>query len=34
MGYREEYEFWLEDSYFDAATKEELKAIATYEKEI
>ena len=34
MGYREEYEFWLEDSYFDAATKEELKAIATDEKEI
>ena len=23
MGYREEYEFWLEDSYFDAKTKEE-----------
>ena len=34
MGYREEYEFWLEDSYFDAATKEELKAIAADEKEI
>ena len=34
MGYREEYEFWLKDSYFDAATKEELKAIAADEKEI
>ena len=34
MGYREEYEFWLEDSYFDAKTKEELRAIATDEKEI
>lgn len=34
MGYREEYEFWLEDSYFDVATKEELKAIAADEKEI
>lgn len=34
MGYREEYEYWLEDSYFDAATKEELKAIAADEKEI
>ena len=28
MEYREEYEFWLEDSYFDAKTKEELRAIA------
>lgn len=34
MGYREEYQFWLEDAYFDAATKEELKAIAGDEKEI
>ena len=34
MGYREEYEFWLEDSYFDAKTKEELRTIATDEKEI
>lgn len=34
MGYREEYQFWLEDAYFDAATKEELKAIAADEKEI
>lgn len=34
MGYREEYEFWLNDSYFDATTKEELKSIATDEKEI
>lgn len=34
MGYREEYQFWLEDAYFDAATKEELKGIADDEKEI
>lgn len=34
MGYREEYRFWLEDAYFDAATKEELQAIAGDEKEI
>lgn len=34
MGYREEYEFWLKDPYFDEATKEELKAIAADEKEI
>lgn len=34
MGYREEYEFWLKDPYFDEATKEELKTIATDEKEI
>ena len=34
MGYREEYQFWLEDAYFDTATKEELKAIAGDEKEI
>ncbi len=34
MGFREEYEFWLNDSYFDVATKEELKSIATDEKEI
>lgn len=34
MGYREDYEFWLTDSYFDAETKEELKLIAEDEKEI
>ena len=34
MGYREEYSFWLEDAYFDAETKEELRAIAEDEKEI
>ncbi len=34
MGYREEYQFWLEDAYFDTATKEELRAIAGDEKEI
>jgi len=28
MGYMEEYKFWLEDDYFDADTKAELKAIA------
>ena len=27
MGYMEEYRFWLEDPYFDDATKAELKAI-------
>lgn len=34
MGYRETYEFWLEDPYFDQETKEELKAIAQNETEI
>jgi len=34
MGYREEYQFWLEDEYFDVATKEELQTIAGDEKEI
>ena len=28
MSYRDEYQFWLEDAYFDAETKAELKAIA------
>ena len=28
MGYMEEYKFWLEDSYFDEATKAELRGIA------
>ena len=34
MGYKEQYEFWLEDSYFDAQTKKELQAIQDDEKEI
>jgi len=34
MGYKETYQFWLEDAYFDAQTKAELKAIADDEKEI
>lgn len=34
MGYKETYQFWLEDAYFDAATKEELAAISGDEKEI
>lgn len=34
MNYKEQYQFWLEDDYFDAKTKEELKAIADNEKEI
>jgi len=34
MGYKEQYEFWLEDSYFDAQTKKELQAIKEDEKEI
>ena len=34
MGYREDYEFWLESPYFDEATKEELRSIAGDEKEI
>ena len=34
MGYMDEYKFWLEDSYFDADTKAELKAIADDEAQI
>ncbi len=34
MGYMEEYKFWLEDSYFDEKTKEELKAIEGKQTEI
>ncbi len=34
MGYQEEYRFWLEDDYFDQATKDELLAIRDNEKEI
>ena len=34
MDYRENYKHWLEDDYFDEATKEELRGIASDEKEI
>ena len=34
MGYREEFEKWLSDDYFDEATKQELLAIRNDEKEI
>ena len=34
MSYKDEYQFWLTDAYFDASTKEELKSIADDEKEI
>ena len=34
MGYKEQYAFWLEDSYFDEQTKKELEAIKDDEKEI
>ncbi len=34
MTYKEQYEFWLENPYFDDATKDELKKIASDEKEI
>lgn len=34
MGYKETYEEWLNNPYFDEATKEELKSIASDEKEI
>ncbi|MCR4754260.1 MAG: phospho-sugar mutase [Lachnospiraceae bacterium] len=34
MSYREEYEFWLNDDYFDEGTKAELKAISADDKEI
>ena len=34
MGYKEQFNFWLEDSYFDEATKQELLAIRNDEKEI
>lgn len=34
MNYREQYDFWLSDAYFDEATKTELKSIADNEKEI
>ena len=28
MGYQEEFDLWLNDDYFDQATKDELKAIS------
>ena len=34
MGYKEEFKFWLEDSYFDEETKKELQAIQDDEKEV
>lgn len=34
MSYKEQYDFWLEDDYFDQATKDELRGIAGDEKEI
>ncbi len=34
MSYKEQYNFWLQDDYFDEKTKEELKGIAENEKEI
>lgn len=34
MSYKEQYDFWLEDAYFDEKTKEELRGIAGDEKEI
>lgn len=34
MSYKEQYDFWLSDGYFDEATKEELRGITADEKEI
>ena len=34
MGYRETYEMWCTDPYFDDKTKEELRNLAGDEKEI
>ena len=34
MSYREQYDFWLQDGYFDEKTKEELRSITGDEKEI
>ncbi|MBQ8970774.1 MAG: phospho-sugar mutase, partial [Lachnospiraceae bacterium] len=33
MGYQEQYNYWLNDPYFDEKTKEELRSIAGDEKE-
>ena len=34
MNFMEQYNFWLTDSYFDEATRQELAAIKDNEKEI
>ena len=34
MSYRDEFNFWLEDDYFDQNTKDELLAIRNDEKQI
>ena len=34
MNYMDEFKFWLEDDYFDQATKDELLAIRNDEKEV
>ena len=34
MGYKEQYDFWLEDAYFDEKTRQQLKSIEGNEKEI
>ena len=34
MNYKEQYEFWLADSYFDEETKKELEALKGNETEI
>ena len=34
MSYTQQYDFWLNDDYFDQATKEELRSIAGDEKDI
>ncbi len=34
MGYKEQFNFWLENEYFDQATKDELLAIRNDEKEV
>ena len=34
MNYREQFDFWLADDYFDAKTKEELLAIRNDDKEV
>ena len=34
MDYREQFNFWLEDDYFDEETKKELLAIRNDDKEV
>ena len=34
MSYKDTYRLWLEDDYFDASVKQELKNIESDEKEI